>query len=328
MRFASPYWLYLLALLPLLAIFYVWAMQRRNEAIEKLASSRFRSSLVSAPPAKKRWQSHILVLAGLSLLVAALARPQFGQRPEEKERRGLDLEFMLDASMSMAAVDVSPDRFGAAKVVVRDVLKELKGDRVGLTMFTNSPLRVLPFTTDYGAFEYFLDMCDMKVFLNWGTNIETSVRETVPVFERKGGKSKVIVILSDGEDEPGLDYKLPEDILAADLHVYVFGVGTESGGTIPLRAETEQIVGYMKDSSGRDIVTRMEEATLKKVAQGYGGRYYSYTQDSIKKFISDLDDLKNTMIEDREEIVYEDYFQYFLIAGLLLIFAGKGISED
>lgn len=328
MRFASPSWLYLLALLPLLAIFYVWATRKRNEAIEKLASSRFRNILVSAPRARKRWQSHILVLAGLSLLVAALARPQFGQRPEEKERRGLDLEFMLDASMSMAAVDVSPDRFGAAKGVVSGILRELKGDRVGLTMFTNSPLRVLPFTTDYGAFEYFLDMCDMKVFLNWGTNIETSVRETVPVFERKGGKSKVIVILSDGEDEPGLDYKLPEDILAADLHVYVFGVGTESGGTIPLRAETEQIVGYMKDSSGRDIVTRMEEATLRKVAQGYGGKYYSYTRESVKKFISDLDDLKKTMIGDREEIVYEDYFQYFLIAGLLLIFAGKGISED
>lgn len=317
-----------LALIPALALFYRGALRRREEAVRRLVSSRFRSILVSAPSAGKRRLSYALVLAGLSLIIISLARPQFGQKPSEKERMGVDIEFMIDASLSMSAVDLKPNRFEAAKEAVSEIMKRLKGDRVGLALFTNASLQVLPFTTDYASLDYFLRISEMKVFLYQGTNIETAIREILPSLDRKSRKSKVIVVLSDGEDEPGLDYKLPDDLATADLHIFTIGIGTENGGLMPIRSETDQIVGYMKDAKGREIVTRLEEEPLKKMAHAFRGKYYRYSREGIDRFIGDLDDLKKKMIEEKEELVYVDYFQYFLLAGFLMIFIGKAVVED
>lgn len=328
MRFAFPYWLFLMAFIPALIAFYMWAIRGRDSAVRSLVSARLHKNLVSAPSGNRRWASYILVISGLFFVIAALARPQIGRQPAEKERRGLDIEFMIDASYSMAAVDTAPNRFEAAKKAVSEIVKNLKGDRVGLTMFTNASLRVLPFTTDYGSVEHFLRLCDMKVFLNRGTNIEAAIAGTVPVFEKRSNKSKVMVILTDGEDDPDLSYNLPPEPAIVDLHLYFFGMGTEAGGPIPLRAETEEIVGYMKDSAGKDIVTRLEEASLNKMAGSYSGRYYRYSPEGVRRFINDLDNLKKEQIEDKENLVYVDYFQYFLIAGSLMIFIGKAVLED
>lgn len=328
MRLASPYWLVLLAIIPAMIFFLIRATRKRDEAINSLTSSRLRSTLVSAPSKRTRLFSYLLLLTGISLIVTALARPQFGQKPAEKERRGLDIEFMIDSSLSMSAVDLEPNRFEAAKTGVKEIVKKLKGDRVGLSLFTNASLQVLPFTTDYASLDYFLKISDMKVFIYQGTNIESAIRETLPLFERNSRKSKVIVILSDGEDEPGLNYKLPEDFAAADLHVFAFGVGTDNGGPIPIRSETDQIVGYMRDGSGKEIVTVLEEEPLKKMAQAYRGKYYWYSKEGIDRFISDLDNLKKEMIEEKEDLVYVDYFQYFLLTGFLALFIGKAVLED
>lgn len=328
MRFASPYWLMLLALIPALALFFIRAVRKREEAVRAMASLRLHRELVSGPSGRKRRMSYLLLLTALFFIITALARPQFGQKPAERERRGLDVQFMIDSSLSMSAVDLGPNRFEGAKAAVSEIMKKLKGDRVGLALFTNASLQVLPFTTDYAAIEYFLKICDMKVFLYQGTNMETAVREILPAFDAKSRKSKVIVILSDGEDEPGLDYRLPEDFATADLHVFTFGIGTENGGFIPIRSETGEIVGQMKDSRGKEIVTRLEEEPLKKIATAFRGKYYRYSKEEIDRFISDLDDLKKEMIEEKEELVYVDYFQYLLLAGFLALFIGKAVLED
>src|SRR3990172_3424937 len=319
MRLAFPYLLILLAVVPALALFYRSALRKREEAVRRLVSSKFRNILVLAPSAGKRRLSYALVLAGLSLIIISLARPQFGQKPSEKERMGVDIEFMIDSSLSMSALDLEQNRFEAAKAAVSEIMKRLKGDRVGLALFTNASLQILPFTTDYASFEYFLKISDMKVFLYQGTNIEAAIREMLPALDRKSRKSKVIVVLSDGEDEPGLDYKLPDDFATPDLSIFTFGIGTENGGPIPIRSETDQVVGYMKDSKGREIVTRLEEEPLKKMAHAFRGKYYRYSIEGIDRFIGDLDDLKKEMIEEKEELVYVDYFQYFLLAGFLMI---------
>lgn len=328
MRFESPYWLLLLTIVPALALFYIRAQRRREEAIGKLASPRLRGALVSAPSGRRRWISYILVLTGTFLIIASLARPQFGQRPSEKKRMGVDIEFMIDSSLSMSAVDVAPNRFDAAKAAVSEIMKSLKGDRVGLALFTNASLQVLPFTTDYASLEYFLKIADMKLFLYQGTNMESAVKEVLPVFDRKSRKSKVVVILSDGEDEPGLGYRLPEDFATTDLRVFSFGIGTDSGGPIPVRSETNEIVGYMKDSTGKEIATRLEEGPLKKMAHAFRGKYYRYSKEGVERFIADLDDLKREMVEEKEEMVYVDYFQFFLVAGFLMLFMGKAVLED
>lgn len=328
MRFASPYWLLLLAVIPTLVLFYIRAVRGRDEAISRLVSYRLRSALVLTSSGRRRWTSYILVLSGLFLIIAALARPQFGQRPGEKERMGVDIEFMIDSSLSMSAVDVAPNRFEAAKAAVSEIMKNLKGDRVGLSLFTNASLRVLPFTTDYASLEYFLKIADMKVFLYQGTNMESALKEAIPAFDRKSKKSKVVAVLSDGEDEPGVGYRLPEDFATADLRVFAFGIGTESGGPIPVRSETNEIVGYMKYSNGKEIVTRLEEEPLKKMAGAFRGKYYRYSKEGVESFIRDLDHLKREMIEEKEEMVYVDYFQFFLVAGFLMLFIGKAVSED
>ncbi|MBI3814996.1 MAG: VWA domain-containing protein [Nitrospinae bacterium] len=328
MRFASPYWLIFLFLIPALSLFYLRAVRKREESIGKFASSMLRSSLVSAPSGRRRWSSYILTLAGLFLIIIALAMPQLGQKPADMERKGLDIEFVIDASYSMAVSDVVPNRFEYAKTTASEIMKNLKGDRVGLTMFTNSTLGIVPFTTDYGAVDYFLKISDMKVFFSRGTNIETAVRNTVSVFDKKSWKSKVIVILSDGEDEPGLTYKLSDELSSFGLHVFVFGVGTEDGGRIPILLESEGNFVYMKDSSGAEILSKFDEAALNKIARAYNGKYYRYSPEGVKQFIKDLDALKKEQIENRENIVYNDYFQYFLLLGFVLVFIGKAVLEE
>ena len=325
-RFYAPEWLVLLALPPLLLLFYRWAERSKALAVVRLASPAHFQSLVRAPRRGWEWTRVLLFALGLAFLALALARPQFGQGLEPVERKGMDIHILLDASLSMKVEDAVPSRFDRAKEEIRKLLSLLEGDRVGLTLFSNVPLKIIPFTTDYNAIEKYLDLVDPEIFVQTGTHLESALASALPSFD-KSPQGGVVILFSDGEDEPGQGYTLARGAKSAGpVRVYCFGVGTGDGGPIPARSK-DGAMEYKLDANGQMARSALTEVPLKTIAALHGGKYYSASPDA-REFITELNSMKKALIETRKVYRYQDYFEACLLAGFLLILAGRLLERN
>lgn len=190
-----------------LAIPLMWGLgallRRRRLALEQLVAPAMLPVL--APhwnPARASIRLLLRMLA-LTLLVVALARPQWGFHWEEVRRQGLDLMVVLDTSRSMMASDIKPSRLQQAKWGVRDLLRNLRGDRVGLVPFAGSSLLQCPLTIDYAAFTMTLDDLYSGIIPRGGTAIEQALRQAIESFPADGTADRVILLITDGEDHEG-----------------------------------------------------------------------------------------------------------------------------
>lgn len=321
-RFYAPAWLFMLALLPGLLVVHQVALKRKVLALSKIASRSHFGYLVNTSQKGREWVRLMIFFGGLAFLIVALARPQLGQGLEPSERKGLDVQILLDASLSMNVEDEKPNRFERAREGIKQLLDQLEGERVALTLFSNVPLRVIPFTTDYSAVEKYLDLIEPGVFVQTGTNMESALFAALPFFE-KSSPGGAIAVFSDGEDEPGMNYLIAKDtITKGPIRVYCFGVGSRSGGPIPLRSKKGK-VKYKLDTEGRKVQSFMMEEPLKKMARLNNGKYYPLSPESTGDFVSELNYMKKKLIESKKVYRYQDYFQYFLIAGFVLLFIGR-----
>ena len=325
-RFYAPEWLILLALPPLLLLFYRWTERSKALAVARLVSRAHFESLVRAPRRGREWTRVLLFALGLAFLSLALARPQFGQNLEPVERKGMDIHILLDASLSMKVEDAPPSRFERAKEEIRKLLLLLEGDRVGLTLFSNAPLKIIPFTTDYSAIEKYLDLVNPEIFVQTGTHIESALASALPSFD-KSPNGGVILVFSDGEDEPGLGYTLAREAKSSGpIRVYCFGVGTGAGGPIPMRTK-EGAVEYKQDANGQRARSALAEVPLKTIAALHGGKYYPASPEGAREFVTELNSMKKALIETRKVYRYQDYFEACLLAGFLLILVGRLLEK-
>ncbi len=322
MRFYAPAWLFLLILLPGLLLVFQAAMRNKALALGQLVSQSHFHSLVQRPHKSLETIQTVLFFAGLAFLILALARPQFGQGQEPMERKGLDILIMLDASLSMKVKDEVPDRFQRAKEGVKELLSQLEGDRVGLVLFSNTPLRIIPFTTDYGALESYLELVDPSIFVQTGTNIHSSLSASIPFLEKGSKKDRVILVISDGEDETDLEHTMTLNHKMSGTRVFSFGVGTQKGGPVPVRMR-EGKVEWKKDSNGLLVQSVLSKEALETISERYGGKYYPLNPSSTKQFVGELDNMKKALLEAKTVYRYQDYFQVFLLIGFLFLFAGK-----
>ncbi len=147
------------------------------------------------------WVRGTLIVLGLALLIVAAARPRFGVYFEKVDQRGVDCFVLLDVSRSMLAEDVAPNRLERAKSDIRDLLKKLAGDRVGLIVFAGKPVLKVPLTTDDGFFRTVLDDVDTHSAPRGGTLIGDAIRKALDAMPPRGDRDQVIVLLTDGEDQ-------------------------------------------------------------------------------------------------------------------------------
>ena len=269
MTFAQPLWLLAgLAGCILLGLLFRFLRKKRLLALEKFASGQLIGRLTKNVSKTRRRYKNALLLLAVFLLFAALARPQYGFEWVDVKRKGIDLLFALDTSKSMLAEDIKPNRLKRAHFAILDFVQRLDGDRVGLLPFAGSSFLMCPLTMDYEAFEQSLSAITTDIIPRGGTNIE-GVIEAASTILTNGANHKILIILTDGENLEGDAIAAAEKYAQEGLTIYTVGVGTSSGELIPVPGGK----GFIKDSTGKYVTSKLDESTLSKIAELTGGMY-------------------------------------------------------
>ncbi len=333
MRLAHPQLLWLLLTVPALVLAYVLAFTRRRRLLQQLGTASLIGRMTaSTSVARKALRAAYLVTAVI-LMVLALSRPQAGGRAKLERQRGLDLVVALDFSKSMLARDVYPSRLERAKRELERLMDHLAGDRIGLVAFAGETLTYPP-TTDYAAVKLFwrdLGPVDMPV---GGTAIGRALKVAVDQLVRlraKGGatRAQVILLLTDGEDTESEPLAVADEAARLGIKVYTVGIGSRSGELIPEVNEDGTVVGYIKDSEGKYVTSRLAEDTLSQIALKTGGEYLRTDPKrfGVEAVEASLMGLKRTENDARLVKQYDEVFEILLLPAFLLLVGEACASE-
>lgn len=279
-RFAEPEWLWIAAIaIPVLLMVNWLAASRSRRLLRRILGPVFAAKLVYPSSRFAAFLSWALLCAGITLLCMALSRPQLPERFETVDRLGIDFLVGIDVSKSMLAEDVEPNRMEAARSALRELLDRLVGDRMGLLAFAGEARMIAPLTFDSTALDKVIESIDQDILWLGGTKISDVIEMAIEKFEEKELDTRALVLISDGEDLEG-DAALMarEAFLEYGIRIYTIGVGTVTGAKIPehqYNRDGELVrTRYVKGPDRREVISSLDEASLKKIAEATGGRYY------------------------------------------------------
>ncbi|HYK90016.1 MAG TPA: VWA domain-containing protein [Acidobacteriota bacterium] len=314
-HFANPWFLLLLAVIPLL----IWKYLRRRRDGE--GSLRFGSTLAleGVHPSWTVRMRPILFCARMvafALIVTAMARPQRGTEEEEYLTEGIDIVIALDASGSMAAEDFLPrNRFYVAKLVTREFVEGLRHDRAGLVVFAAKSLTRCPLTLDYGVLLNILAGTELGTIED-GTAIGNALATCLNRLRDSKAKSRVIILVTDGVNNRGEIQPLDAAKIAHSLgiRIYTVGVGSEGTARFPVTDPSTGKKVYV------DLPVEIDEASLTRMAEITGGIYYRATDaPSLEKIFQEIDRLEKTKIQVRSYTHFNERFAGYLLTALAVV---------
>jgi Ca-activated chloride channel family protein len=319
MKFAESYWLIAgLAIIAGLVLLYRRFDARQRAALADFASSHLLAKLTASFSPGRRRVKRTLFVTAIALVCVALARPQWGYHWVDEKERGIDILFAIDTSKSMLTQDVTPDRLTRAKLAITDFIRKLDGDRVGLIAFAGEAFLQAPLTLDYDALQDTLDSIDVNTIPRGGTEISSAIEEAQAAFGESHQNKKILVLVTDGEDLEGSSVDTARAAAKDGLVIYTVGVGTASGGLIPV-PNPNGGTDFLKDDSGQYVKSHLDESTLTKIAEATGGRYEPLGQQGQGLGViydKALASLPKHDLSSRRAKVYEERFQWPLAAGV------------
>lgn len=271
MKFALPQLLWLLLLVPLLAVFLVWAWRTKERLIAQFVQSRLLAQLTVGVSKTRQKVRLALLVSAVALAVLALARPQWGFSWEEVSQKGLDIVVAIDTSRSMLAADIPPNRLERAKLAAMDLMKLAKNDRLGLVAFAGSSFLQCPLTLDEEAFRQGVAALDVNIIPQGGTAIAETIQTALAAF-KDGDNHKILVLFTDGEDHEAGVLEAAKAASDKGLRVFTIGVGSAAGELIRVRDEKGKM-DFLKDESGNVVKSRLNETLLQQIAGAAGGFY-------------------------------------------------------
>jgi Ca-activated chloride channel family protein len=272
-HFEEPQWLLLAVIGPLLMVFlFRYAAVKRKQQLTQIASPRFVEELTSSHSSIRRGFKNIFLMFAMAFIGIALARPQWGELQATGRFLGEDVVFALDCSASMLAADVQPSRLQRSKLAILNFVRTQGRGRVGLVAFAGSAFLQCPLTLDYDAFSDTLEAVDDKTIPLPGTDIGRALKEANHAME-KGSRRKLVVLLTDGEDLERGGVKTAQTLATNGVVVFTIGVGSPAGTEIRVVNATGQSE-LLRDNNGEVVRSRLDEETLRGIAQATGGNYY------------------------------------------------------
>jgi Ca-activated chloride channel family protein len=320
-RFGLPEGLYAFFLVPLLLAFLVIAVRSRRRALDSFGDARLVEMLIQSVNLNGRVAKVLLVGATVVLLVTALARPQFGTRVETVRREGQDILVALDLSNSMLAEDMAPNRLDRAKLAISRLIDRLEGDRIGLVAFAGDAFVQSPLTVDYAAAALFLNAMEPGIVPIQGTDLGAALAVSLDAFDEEAGEYRVLVVITDGEDHEGQIDAALEQVVDQGIRVFTVGIGSAEGVPIPDYDASGRRRGFKRDADGNVVTTRLDQETLRRIADETGGEYYHVTSGGTG--LSTLaDELASggREIEAQQVTQFEEQYQIFLGIALVLLF--------
>ncbi len=329
MRFAEAYYAYGFWIVLAAALFFIWASRAKSAQIRRFADEGLLSEIMPGVDFRRQAIKRIIIISVLLLSVVALMRPQWGFQWREVKRRGLDIMVAIDTSKSMLAADVKPDRLERSKLAVKDLVKKLRGDRIGLIAFSGTAFIQCPLTVDYEGFLLALDDLSVDTIPQGGTSISSAIKEAIKGYEGEEKKYKVLVIITDGEDHEGSPAAAAEEAKKENIRIFCIGIGTKEGELIQVAGEGGGKT-FLKDRDGNIVKSRLNEKVLQEIALTTGG---TYVRSSGAEFGLDLiyeeklSQMEKRDIKTQMGKYYYDRFQIPLVFALLLLMAEPFISD-
>ena len=321
--FASPAYLWLLLLVPLIPVVYGILRALRSRRIRRFGDPALVRQLMPSWSGAKGWVRIILLALALFCFIIGISRPQMGAKLKEHEAKGAEIMICLDVSNSMLAQDYSPSRLDRAKLAITRMVDRLQGDRIGLIIFAGTPFVQLPITTDYVSAKMFLGSIDTGSIPIQGTAIGDAILTAAKSFSAQSEKSRAIIVITDGENHEDDAVDAARQAAELGIKIYTVGVGSAQGQPIPMDG------GLLKDSEGNIVVTRLDENTLRKIAQAGNGAYVHAGNEEFG-LNPIIDDIKKMEAERYSSVIFEEYdeqFMYFLGAALFLLVLEMLIGE-
>lgn len=329
MIFAAGYYAHGFWVCPALILFFIWAEKNRKSALSRFAEKRLLGKIASSASPKKRVAKFGMLILVFLLSTTALMRPQWGFRWEEVKREALDILIAIDVSKSMLATDTRPNRLEKSKLAVKDLIKKLRGDRIGLIAFSGTAYLQCPLTIDYGGFLLALNDLRVGTIPRGGTSLSSAIKEAAKAFEGNKNKDKALIIITDGEDHEGSAHAFAEKASKAGIKIFCIGIGTQNGELIQLVGKNGER-SFLKDRSGNVVKSRLNEEALKDIALATGGAYIRASGAEFGlDFIYErkLSKMQKEEIKARMQKLYFERFQIPLAAAFLLLFLEIFISD-
>lgn len=327
MQFSHPRVLWLLALLVPFVALAVANFRIRNNHLSGFFSSSARSRMVvRAGREVDVFKTSLWVLA-ISLLIFSLAGPTWGEQFVSIDIEGTEVVFLLDTSRSMGAVDLKPNRLESGRRLIAAAAGALTTDYVSLVNFAGRAYVQCPLTVDLEAFTLMVNASEISPAEEQGTNLAEALDTALKVLKAERQAQRMLVLITDGEDqEGGWESFLPR-LKERGVVVFAVGVGVEEGAPIPLHDSSGEVLEWKRDSEGRMVRSRLEEAPLKRIARETGGRYFRLTDSAeIDQFLSSLRDFERQVIRRRMKRVRTPRFQYPLAIGIILLIVEMALT--
>jgi Ca-activated chloride channel family protein len=328
-RFAQPEYLYFLFALPLLIGIFILAGMRQAKARKQFASSELFQRIAREHSSRKEVLKASLLVLAFALLIIGLANPQVGTRMEEVKQEGVDLFIALDVSKSMLAEDIKPNRLEKAKYELRTLIDKLSGDRIGLIVFSGEAYTQFPLTIDYSAASLLADIVDVESVPNPGTAIGSAIAQAMKSFSLDDPTSKVLIIMTDGENNAGDALDQAKDAAEKGVRIYTVGFGSPQGAPIPVYNSSGQQVDFKRDRSGNIVITKLDETNLQEIASIGKGKYYraTNTQNELDAIYKDINGLTKREFGVKKFTEFDDKFQYVLFGAMVLLLIEVILSD-
>ena len=324
-RFAHPEYLVLLWGIPVLLVITWWEHSWRLQAMRNWANSELWDFTFPHRSPNRILLRQILSVSAIGCLVFAISGPQVGTREIEVTREGSDIAIAIDVSRSMWCEDVVPDRLSKARHEISRLLNLLRGDRISLIPFSSFAFVQVPLTLDYSAVNTLLYTIDPNVMPEQGTSLSEAIKQCMRTFSDESKAQRIIILITDGEDHEGEALEQAKKAAESGTIIYTVGMASSMGGPIPIKTKRGKVSGYLKDSRGATVISRLNEDILKEIADITDGEYYgaSATGDEFRKLFKKIAGLDKELFETKQYTDYEDRFQWFAAAAFLLILIGQ-----
>ena len=303
-RFEDPIYLYLLILVPILVAIRMMGLRKRKKQLAKFGKPALLKQLEV-----KFW----LMISVIALLAVMLARPQMGTKISQEQRQGIEVVIALDISNSMKATDVVPSRLDKSKMLIENLVDNFTNDKVGLIVFAGDAFVQLPITSDYVSAKMFLQNIDPSLIAVQGTNLAEAIELSSRSFTKQDKIGRAIIVITDGEDHEGGAEKAAKEAKKNGMRVFVLGVGSPKGSPIP-----DGNGGYMKDNTGQEVMSALNEQMCKQIAQAGGGAYIHVDNNNVAQRQLD-NEIAKLQKGDILNVVYSEYDEQFQAVGILVL---------
>ena len=317
-RFANIEMLWLLALVPFFVFVYLYVLGRKRKQLRHFGDWSLVSNLMPNVSRVRPNVKFALSLLSLTLLIIAVARPQFGQNEKTVKRQGIEAMIALDISNSMLTEDVIPSRLDKAKQMLSKMIDQMVDDKVGLVVFAGEAYTQIPITCDYVSAKMFLNTISPSLIRTQGTAIGDAITTCIRSFgEEDRTVGRAIIVITDGENHQDDAIAAAKRAKDAGISIFVIGIGKPEGAPIPIPGTND----FMKDRAGNVVVSRLNEQMCRDIAAAAGGTYVhcDNSNTAMKALQKEMDIVAKNEIESSVYTDYNEQYQSFSLLAFLLI---------